>query len=68
MRAEIDAGAEAFPDLLARSAEVLRELLGEALDGPPAWAGRCDSRTILVSVIAGSAISSVICWRMPISG
>ena len=32
MRADIDAEAETFPDLLARSAEILRELLGEALD------------------------------------
>jgi hypothetical protein len=38
MRADIDAEAEAFPDLLARSAEILRELLGEALDTVPDWA------------------------------
>ncbi len=38
MRAEIDAGPEGFPDLLARSADVLRGLLGEALGELPAWA------------------------------
>ena len=31
MRAEIDAEAAQFPDLLARSSAVLREVLGEAL-------------------------------------
>jgi hypothetical protein len=40
MRAEIDAEAEHFPDLLARSSEILRDLLGEALGEPPAWAKR----------------------------
>ncbi len=38
MRAEIDADAEHFPDLLARSASLLRDILGEALGEPPAWA------------------------------
>lgn len=38
MRAEIDAEAEAFPDLLARSADILREVLTEALGELPAWA------------------------------
>jgi hypothetical protein len=38
MRAEIDAEAEAFPDLLARSAETLRAILGDALGETPAWA------------------------------
>ena len=38
MRAEIDAGAEAFPDLLARSAHVLRSVLGEHLGTLPDWA------------------------------
>ena len=38
MRAEIDAEAEGFPDLLARSADILRALLGETLGELPAWA------------------------------
>jgi hypothetical protein len=38
MRADIDAETETFPDLLARSAEILRDLFGEALDEVPAWA------------------------------
>jgi len=38
MRADIDAEADSFPDLLARSATILRELLGETLDGVPDWA------------------------------
>jgi hypothetical protein len=38
MRAEIDAGREGFPDLLARSAAVLRGVLGEALGELPDWA------------------------------
>jgi hypothetical protein len=38
MRAYIDAEAETFPDLLARSAEILRDLFGEALDEVPEWA------------------------------
>ena len=38
MRAEIDADAEGFPDLLARSADVLRAVLGEALGELPGWA------------------------------
>ena len=38
MRAEIDADAETFPDLLARSADVLRAVLGEALGALPDWA------------------------------
>ncbi len=38
MRAEIDAEAEHFPDLLARSSALLRDLLGEALGEPPVWA------------------------------
>ena len=38
MRAEIDAGPEGFPDLLARSAAVLRGVLGEALGELPDWA------------------------------
>jgi hypothetical protein len=38
MRAEIDADVEGFPDLLARSADVLRAVLGEALGVLPDWA------------------------------
>ena len=38
MRAEIDAEAEGFPDLLARSADILRAVLGEALGDLPVWA------------------------------
>src|SRR5467141_412373 len=38
MRAEIDAEAEAFPDLLALSAATLRAILGDALGEVPAWA------------------------------
>jgi len=38
MRADIDAEAEIFPDLLARSAEILRDLLGETLTVVPEWA------------------------------
>src|SRR5262249_44174247 len=38
MRAEIDAEAAQFPDLLARSSEILRHLLGIALGDPPVWA------------------------------
>jgi hypothetical protein len=38
MRAEIDAEAAQFPDLLARSSAILRDLLGEALGDLPAWA------------------------------
>ncbi len=38
MRADIDAETEQFPDLLARSSEILRDLLGEALGEMPAWA------------------------------
>jgi hypothetical protein len=38
MRAEIDAGPEGFPDLLACSAAVLRGVLGEALGDLPDWA------------------------------
>ena len=38
MRADIDAEAETFPDLLARSAEILRDLFGDALDEVPEWA------------------------------
>lgn len=37
-RAEIDADAAGFPDLLARSAAVLRAVLGEALGELPTWA------------------------------
>ena len=38
MRAEIDAGSESFPDLLARSSEILRSVLSDALGELPAWA------------------------------
>lgn len=38
MRAEIDAESEHFPDLLARSSEILRSVLSEALGDLPAWA------------------------------
>ena len=38
MRAEIDAGPEGFPDLLACSSVVLRGVLGEALGDLPDWA------------------------------
>jgi hypothetical protein len=37
-RADIDAEADSFPDLLARSAEILRDLFGEALGTVPEWA------------------------------
>ena len=33
-----DAEAAQFPDLLARSSEILRDLLGIALGDPPVWA------------------------------
>lgn len=42
MRAEIDAEAEGFPDLLACSAAVLRAVLGEALGALPGWARPLD--------------------------
>jgi hypothetical protein len=38
MRADIDAESETFPDLLARSAGILRDLFGEALGTLPEWA------------------------------
>ena len=38
MRAEIDAGPEGFPDLLACSAAVLRGVVGAALGELPDWA------------------------------
>jgi hypothetical protein len=38
MRAEIDAEAAQFPDLLARSSAILRDLLGSALGDVPPWA------------------------------
>jgi len=38
MRAEIDTDAERFPDLLARSSAVLRDVLREALGELPEWA------------------------------
>ena len=38
MRAEIDAEAETFPDLLALSATTLRTILGDAPGEVPAWA------------------------------
>ena len=38
MRADIDAETETFPDLLARSSEILGELLGQALGTVPDWA------------------------------
>jgi len=38
MRAEIDAEAEGFPDLLAKSSEILRAILAESLGDLPAWA------------------------------
>lgn len=38
MRGEIDTGTEMFPDLLARSSALLRDLLAEALGAPPDWA------------------------------
>ena len=38
MRAEIDAEADSFPDLLALSSEILRDVLGEALGDMPDWA------------------------------
>lgn len=38
MRAEIDAGTETFPDLLALSADVLRKVLGDSLGELPGWA------------------------------
>jgi hypothetical protein len=38
MRADIDAETELFPDLLARSSEILRKILGETLGDLPIWA------------------------------
>ena len=38
MRADIDAEIEQFPDLLARSSEILRDLFAESLGELPAWA------------------------------
>ncbi|WP_424140178.1 hypothetical protein [Roseomonas chloroacetimidivorans] len=38
MRAELDAETEGFPDLLARSSEILRSMLGETLGEMPSWA------------------------------
>ena len=38
MRAEIDAEAAQFPDLLARSSAILRDILGGTLGDTPAWA------------------------------
>ena len=38
MRAEIDAGTETFPDLLARSADILRGVLADSLGNLPDWA------------------------------
>jgi hypothetical protein len=38
MRAEIDAEADTFPDLLALSSATLRAILGDALDEVPDWA------------------------------
>lgn len=38
MRAGIDAEAAEFPDLLARSSAILREVLGQALGDLPDWA------------------------------
>jgi hypothetical protein len=38
MRAAIDAEAEGFPDLLALSATLLRDVIGEALGDLPGWA------------------------------
>ena len=38
MRAEIDAGSEGFPDLLACSSEILRSVLSETLGELPPWA------------------------------
>jgi hypothetical protein len=38
MRAEIDAETASFPDLLGRSSDILRNLLGETLGDVPAWA------------------------------
>ena len=42
MRAEIDAGAETFPDLLACSADILRGVLGDSLGELPGWARPLD--------------------------
>jgi len=38
MRAEIDSEIDRFPDLLARSSEILRDVLGGALGDSPGWA------------------------------
>jgi hypothetical protein len=38
MRAEIDAEPEGFPDLLARSSALLRDIIGSALGDLPDWA------------------------------
>src|SRR5260370_26130599 len=38
MRADIDAEAEQFPDLLARSSEILHDVLAAALGEAPNWA------------------------------
>jgi hypothetical protein len=38
MRGEIDAEADQFPDLLARSSAILRDVLHQSLSATPAWA------------------------------
>jgi hypothetical protein len=42
MRAAIDAEAAQFPDLLARSSEILRDILDGALGDRPVWARQLD--------------------------
>ncbi len=61
MRADIDAETERFPDLLARSSEILRDLLGDALGEVPGWARKLSSRTTLGSATGGFGISSPTC-------
>ena len=58
MRADIDAEAEGFPDLLARSAEILRYLFSETLDVVPEWARPLELRRLFrhpPSTVPGSA-------------
>ena len=66
MRADIDAEAEHFPDLLARSAEILRDAAGRSArrDAGLGTAAR-PSPTISASAIGGSEISLPTCSPTP---
>ncbi len=62
MRASIDAEADGFPDLLARSADILRAVLGEALGELPAWALSSPAACrILPSRAVSPTSSALIC-------